>query len=88
MLIPVLWWLVGINALTVYSFWSDKCRAVAGRRRIREADLLGLALIGGSPGASAARRMFRHKTRKEPFSTYLMVIMTAQAGIAGSFLIY
>ena len=53
---------------------------MAGERRIPEGDLLGLALIGGSLGALLARHLFRHKTRKEPFSTQLLVITALQAG--------
>lgn len=69
-----------INLWTVLRFWQDKQRAKAGERRIPEADLLGLALMGGSPGALLARRLFRHKTRKEPFSTMLFVIVVLQVG--------
>lgn len=69
-----------VNGWTVLRFWQDKRRAVAGERRIAEADLLALALIGGSPGALLARRWFRHKTRKEPFSTRLWLIVALQAG--------
>jgi uncharacterized membrane protein YsdA (DUF1294 family) len=69
-----------INLLTIARFWQDKQRAIAGERRISEGDLLGLALIGGSPGALIARRWFRHKTRKEPFSTYLYLILAFQIG--------
>ena len=72
--------LVVVNLWTMLRFWQDKQRAVAGQRRIPESDLLGLALIGGSPGALLARRLFRHKTRKEPFSTQLLVITGLQAG--------
>lgn len=61
--------MVLINGVTITSFWHDKRAAIAGWRRIPEANLLTLALLGGSPGALLARRMFRHKTRKEPFST-------------------
>ena len=71
---------VVVNIWTILRFWQDKQRARAGERRIPEADLLGLALIGGSPGALLARHLFRHKTRKEPFSTQLMVIVALQAG--------
>ena len=74
--------LLTVNCWTVLRFWQDKRRAIAGERRIPEADLLGLALIGGSPGALLARRWFRHKTRKEPFSTHLLVIVALQAGAA------
>ncbi|MET0369872.1 MAG: DUF1294 domain-containing protein [Sphingobium sp.] len=70
-----------INGWTILRFGQDKARAVAGTRRIPEADLLTLALLGGSPGALMARHMFRHKTRKEPFSTILIVIATAQLGL-------
>jgi uncharacterized membrane protein YsdA (DUF1294 family) len=72
--------LLAINAWTVIRFWQDKQRAIAGERRISEGDLLGLALIGGSPGALLARRLFRHKTRKEPFSTQLSIIVALQLG--------
>ena len=77
-----------INAWTILRFWQDKSRAIAGVRRIPEASLLGLALIGGSPGALLARQMFRHKTRKEPFSTQLILITVVQAAaIIGWFIL-
>lgn len=72
--------LAAVNGWTVLSFWRDKQRARSGDRRISEADLLALALIGGSPGALVARRLFRHKTRKEPFSTHLLIIVALQLG--------
>jgi uncharacterized membrane protein YsdA (DUF1294 family) len=72
--------LLFVNLWTVLRFWQDKQRAVSGDRRVPEADLLGLALIGGSPGALIARKLFRHKTRKEPFSTWLLVIVAIQIG--------
>ncbi|MDF2493406.1 DUF1294 domain-containing protein [Sphingomonas sp.] len=72
--------LLVINIATVAAFRSDKRRAVAGQRRISEANLLQLAMLGGSPGALLARRLFRHKTRKEPFSTRLLLIVAIQAG--------
>jgi uncharacterized membrane protein YsdA (DUF1294 family) len=72
-----------VNGWTMLRFWQDKQRAIAGDRRIPEADLLWLALIGGSPGALLARRWFRHKTRKEPFSTRLLLIVAVQIGAGG-----
>lgn len=80
---------IAVNALTILRFWQDKKRAIRGERRISEGDLLGLALIGGSPGALLARHWFRHKTRKQPFSTLLLLILVLQlgalAGLAWSF---
>ena len=72
--------LLALNLFTMLRFWQDKQRAIAGERRIPEADLLTLALFGGSPGAFAARWLFRHKTRKQPFSMRLFLIAAVQAG--------
>lgn len=69
-----------VNCWTFWRFWQDKQRAIAGERRIAESDLLGLALIGGSPAAFLARHLFNHKTRKQPFSTQLQLIAAVQAG--------
>jgi len=80
--------LVCINLWTMLAFWRDKKRAVAGERRFSEADLLVLALAGGSPGALLARRLFRHKTRKQPFSTRLFLIAAMQAGAAGGLIFF
>jgi uncharacterized membrane protein YsdA (DUF1294 family) len=79
-LLPSVIGLLVVNCWTIIRFWQDKQRAKAGERRIAEADLLGLAFIGGSPGALLARRIFRHKTKKEPFSTYLLIIIALQMG--------
>lgn len=85
----ILVWLAAINLWTLRCFRHDKQSAMQGRRRTPEADLLGLALLGGSPAAFAARRLYRHKTRKEPFSTRLTVIAAIQIGAGiGLFLIW
>ncbi|HEX7693388.1 MAG TPA: DUF1294 domain-containing protein [Sphingomonas sp.] len=80
MIIPAIALLVLVNVWTIGTFWIDKNRAIAGARRVRESDLLWLAVIGGSPGALLARQWFRHKARKEPFSTRLLLIAVAQLG--------
>ena len=41
--------------------------------------LLGLALIGGSPGAAAAMFWLRHKTRKVTFLVPFAAIIALQA---------
>ena len=74
-------WLLAVNCWTAFRFWQDKQRAIAGERRIPEADLLGLALFGGTIGAFAAAYRFRHKTRKEPFRTYLALIGVIQTSL-------
>jgi uncharacterized membrane protein YsdA (DUF1294 family) len=82
--IKALLWLIVVNGITVLAFWSDKRRAQSGAYRISESHLLTLALLGGSPAALFARHRFRHKTRKQPFSTYLILICLAQ--LAGAIL--
>lgn len=76
----ILAFLALINSVTLLSFRHDKLQAMRGGQRVREANLLLLALAGGSPGALLARRLFRHKTRKQPFSTLLLLIVGVQAG--------
>jgi uncharacterized membrane protein YsdA (DUF1294 family) len=72
--------LLALNLWTILRFYQDRQAAIAGERRTSEADLLFLALIGGTPAAFWARHRFRHKTRKQPFSTWLMLIAMVQAG--------
>ena len=76
--------LAAINLVTLVLFGLDKALARGGRRRVRESTLLWLALIGGTPGAYAGRRLFRHKTRKEPFSSRLLGIALLQAVAIGA----
>ncbi|WP_058321470.1 DUF1294 domain-containing protein [Sinorhizobium sp. GL28] len=71
-----------INTLSFGLFWFDKRAARAGRWRVSEQTLLTIAFLGGSPGAMAARHIFRHKTRKEPFRTRLALIIVFQVAAA------
>jgi uncharacterized membrane protein YsdA (DUF1294 family) len=75
---------IAMNFLAFAAFGIDKAKAEAGRRRISEATLLMLALLGGSPGAYAGRAAFRHKTRKQPFSRELHTIAVVQVMVLGA----
>jgi uncharacterized membrane protein YsdA (DUF1294 family) len=66
-----IYYFIAVNFAAFAAFGIDKARAEAGAWRISEATLLGLALIGATPGAYAGRRAFRHKTRKQPFGRQL-----------------
>ncbi|CAN5340501.1 hypothetical protein BH10PSE3_BH10PSE3_15560 [soil metagenome] len=74
-----------LNLATFLTFGWDKLAAVKGRSRVPERTLLTLAALGGGPGALLARPVFRHKTRKQPFSAWLALIVFVQAAaiIAG-----
>jgi uncharacterized membrane protein YsdA (DUF1294 family) len=71
--------LLPVNLVAFTLFAMDKRRARMGLRRFSERTLLLWALIGGTPGAVLGRHVFRHKTRKQPFSTLLWLIAAAQA---------
>jgi uncharacterized membrane protein YsdA (DUF1294 family)/cold shock CspA family protein len=76
---PTFWaWFGTVNlvALSFYAF--DKYRATQGGRRIPEAVLLGLALLGGSPAAALGMAVLRHKTRKVSFLLTSAAIVIAQ----------
>lgn len=79
--------LAAVNLVTIGSFWWDKRRARRGGWRISEGRLLGLAFLGGFPGALLARHLFRHKTRKQPFSRQLWLIAILETGLAIGFLV-
>ncbi|WP_336314423.1 DUF1294 domain-containing protein [Sphingobium sp. AntQ-1] len=76
---PLLTALLLANLIAFALFGMDKRRARLGLRRLSERTLLLWALAGGSAGALAGRQYFRHKTRKQPFSTLLWLIVAAQA---------
>ncbi len=72
-------YMLAINLAAFAVFRADKRRAELGQSRVPERELLLLALVGGWPGANAARHVFRHKTRKEPFASLFRLIGFSQA---------
>lgn len=78
-------YLIIINAAAFIIFGIDKRRAVKNRWRIAESTLFLLALIGGSIGALAGMRVFRHKTKHFRFVLGIPLILILQ--IAAAFMI-
>lgn len=70
--------LANLLAFAVYGF--DKAKAKADERRVSEATLLLLAVLGGV-GAWTACEVFRHKTRKQPFRTRLIAAVVVHIGL-------
>ncbi|MCX6781781.1 MAG: DUF1294 domain-containing protein [Candidatus Magasanikbacteria bacterium] len=82
-LTPIHWaviiYLTTINLVTFFVYGLDKAKSgVSGARRISEKTLLIIALIGGSLGALAGMKVFRHKTKKLGFQAPLAVILCLQ----------
>ena len=71
-------YLVFMNLAAAALFWQDKRRSVSGGWRTPESTLLGMAFWGGSIGALTAQQILRHKTRKQPFRTRLILIAVSQ----------
>ena len=75
----ILLYLLGVNLVAFAAMGWDKSSAVRRVERIPERTLLTLAAVGGSVGAVAAQQVFRHKTRKQPFATWLLASVALQA---------
>ena len=75
--------LIGVNALVFILYAYDKSSARNGGWRVPEKSLHLLTLVGGTPAAFAAQRVFRHKTRKGSFrvvfwlTVFLQVLVLA-----------
>ena len=67
-----------INVITFFVYGLDKSKAKARQWRIPEAQLIFLAVIGGSVGALAGMKVFHHKTRKPKFKIGVPVILIIQ----------
>lgn len=61
-------WLIVINIVSFCLFGLDKWKARRGAWRISEGALLLSAVLGGSLGALAGMRVFRHKTKHLKFN--------------------
>lgn len=81
----------GIYAvLSVVSFvlyGADKLAAEKGWRRTPESTLHLLALLGGWPGALAGQRIFRHKSRKQPFRALFWCTVSLNCLVLASLLL-
>ena len=69
-------WLAAASVITFLLYGLDKAQAKRGGRRVPEAALHWLALLGGFPGGWLGRSLFRHKTQKGIF-TFVLTVGTA-----------
>ncbi len=71
---------LAMGVITFVAFAVDKGAAARGARRIPEARLHLLELLGGWPGAVAAVVLLRHKRRKPAFLVVLMLVVAVHGG--------
>ena len=79
-----------VNLWTFTLFGLDKIRAEEGSWRVSEGTLLFWAFLGGTIGAYTGRAVFRHKTRKQPFSSNLhqtAMLQVLAAALAGGWML-
>lgn len=71
----VIGYLIITNIVTFAVYGIDKIKAQKGAWRIPEKSLLLLAFIGGSLGAAAGMRFWRHKTLHPQFKWGVPLIL-------------
>lgn len=77
----ILIYLAIINIFAAVLTVFDKLRAIHHGRRVREATLLLVAALGGSPAMLVFMLMIRHKTRKPKFMVGIPLILLAQIAV-------
>jgi uncharacterized membrane protein YsdA (DUF1294 family) len=76
------------NVITFFMYGVDKWKAKKSKWRIREAALLGLAVLGGSIGAWLGMKVWHHKTQHKKFRYGIPVIIIVQLAIIGYIFLY
>lgn len=82
----ILMW-VFANLVAFATFGLDKFASSRAMRRVPENRLLILTLFGGL-GALSASSLFRHKTRKQPFRRYAVMLGAAHLILSALILVY
>ncbi len=75
-------YMIIINIVAFFLMGIDKKKAQLGAWRIPEKTLFLSAIIGGSVGAIAGMRLFRHKTKHRSFVIGMPAIFIAQLLLA------
>ena len=76
-------YLAVINVVTFFVYGIDKWKAKKSKWRIREAALLGLAVLGGSIGAWLGMKVWHHKTLHKKFRYGIPAIIIIQLTLIG-----
>ncbi len=77
----ILCYVFWINVIAFFVYGIDKHQAHYRKRRVSEAMLIFLAVIGGALGALSAMLLFRHKTLKKKFTITVPILLVLQAAL-------
>ena len=72
-----------MNILSFSVYAADKKKAQRHKWRVPEAQLIMLAVVGGSIGALLAMYLLRHKTKHAKFKIGVPLILAAQILLIG-----
>ena len=75
-------YLAAVNLALLAAMGADKRAAVRRRRRVSEASLFALAVLGGAAGGICGMLLFRHKTKKPAFQLGFPLILLVQLALA------
>ena len=78
--------LLAMNVVTFYMYGVDKWKAKKSKWRIREAALLGLAVLGGNIGAWLGMKVWHHKTLHKKFRYGVPAIIIVQLSLIAYYL--
>lgn len=71
--------IIAVNVITFVVYGIDKLKAKKGKRRVPEATLFLLAIVGGSVGAWCGVKVRHHKTMHVKFKYGIPLIMAMHA---------
>lgn len=74
----LIYYLMFINIVTFFVYGIDKVKAKKNKRRISEATLLMLAVVGGTIGALLSMKVWHHKTMHKKFKYGLPLMLLVQ----------
>ena len=77
-----------MSAVLFLAMGADKSRAKSHCRRIPEARLFLLALLGGAVGGTLGMWVFRHKTRHWYFAVFFPLLAAIQLYVLAAALLY
>ena len=80
--------LISINLVTFFAYGVDKNAAQRGNRRIPEAQLHTLQVMGGWCGAILGQNIFHHKTKKQSYQSFFWAMLVVEAIIVYAILKY
>lgn len=68
------YYLLGINIISMITFYIDKRKAIKKKYRVSEKALIALSLIGGCYGSLIGMYLFRHKTKHLKFKILVPIL--------------